>query len=168
MQSRVITQGGRPHRLGYPSSRAPAVFRAHLLPSPVDGRAGLKEDEVADSCVEGVRYAAEIVEAHAHAACFDAPDMGLAAAHHEGELLLRQALGLPSLAYRASQERSFLPVVSDIFEIIEFILELLLGRGLNEFELLVVRGLCPGAVLLILVLVLLSMAVSNLFNKKRD
>lgn len=94
--------------MGYPSSRAPAVFRAHLLPSPVDGRAGLKEDEVADSCVEGVRYAAEIVEAHAHAACFDAPDMGLAAAHHEGELLLRQALGLPSLAYRASQERSFL------------------------------------------------------------
>ena len=61
-----------------------------------------------------------------------------------------------------------LPVVSDIFEIIEFILELFLGRGLNEFELLVVRGLCPGAVLLILVLVLLSMAVSNLFNKKRD
>ena len=63
--------------------------------------ARLEREEVADLHVEGVGDTAEVVETHAHASRLDAPDVRFAAADHEGELLLRQALRLPSLANRA-------------------------------------------------------------------
>ena len=68
----------------------------------------LEADELAHLDIESFGDARQVVEAHAHAPGLDAPDVRLAAAYHEGELVLRKPLTLASLADGSAERSPFL------------------------------------------------------------
>ncbi len=64
--------------------------------------------QIAHRRAQRVGDATQVVDAHADPACFNAPDVGLAAADHKGKLALGQALLVAHLANALPEGLSFL------------------------------------------------------------
>lgn len=85
-------------------------YRVGLIAAELQeaGRVALEGKQAADLGSKRVGNAGQVVDADPDASGLDAPDVGLAAADHQGKPLLRKPLAFPACSNGFAQGESFL------------------------------------------------------------